>query len=240
MRQNFSEIFTLTSTLINNGSQIRFIGKDIDLTIGKTGRYFTKLDTARLQVMDEGHGSSGTAQVIQDRYGVMLGQQWLNSQETFFVAQSGRADFCGSEDKEISSIKDVDKKGLTTSVIFSNSLRIGIIKLSKFRIPLSKTLAQIGEPVAQNITSIYFQEHIFSHFGTNGVSISNILDDERLCFRHTSRDSDMAEGLQNPTRVMVLTNWFDSAQCSFPMFIFGQNERVEIFYASFREHFNDR
>ena len=88
------------------------------------------MDTARLQVMDEGHGGNGTAQVIQDRYGVMLGQQWLNSQETVFVTQSGRADFCGSEDKEISSIKDVDKRGLTTSVIFCNSLRIGIIKLS--------------------------------------------------------------------------------------------------------------
>ena len=62
-------------------------------------------------MIDEGHGSSRTTQVIQDRYGVMLGQQWLNSQELFFVAQSGRADFCGSEDKEISSTKDVDMKG---------------------------------------------------------------------------------------------------------------------------------
>ena len=107
-------------------------------------------------MIDEGHGSNGTAQVIQDRYGVMFGQQWLNSQESFFVAQSGRADFCGNEEKKISSIKDVDKKGLTTSVIFCNSLRIGIIKLSKFRIPVSNTLALIGDPVTQIITIIYF------------------------------------------------------------------------------------
>ena len=38
------------------------------------------------------------------------------------------------------------------------------------------------------------------------MSISNIVDDEWLCFRHTSKDIDIAEGLQNPTRVMVLTN----------------------------------
>ena len=88
------------------------------------------------------------------------------------MAQSYRASLCDIEDKEISSIKDVDKKGLTTSVIFCSSLRIGIIIVSKFRIPLSKTLAQIGEPVAQNITIIDFQEHIFSHFGTYGVSMS--------------------------------------------------------------------
>ena len=49
----------------------------------------------------EGHGGSGTAQVIQDKYGVMLEQEWLNSQETFFVAQSGIAGFCDIEDKEI-------------------------------------------------------------------------------------------------------------------------------------------
>ena len=133
-------------------------------------------------MIDEGHGSSGTAQVIQDRYGVMFGQQWLNSQETFFVAQSGRADFCGSEDKEISSIKDVDKRGLTTSVVFCSGLRMGTAILLKFGIPLSSALALIGESVGQNITVVDFQEHFFSHFGTNGVSISNIFDDERLCF----------------------------------------------------------
>ena len=49
LRQNLSRNF---STVINNGSQIKFIGKDIDLIIDKTGRYFTNLGiprTMRLQ-----------------------------------------------------------------------------------------------------------------------------------------------------------------------------------------------
>ena len=63
---------------------------------------------------------------------------------------------------------------------------------------VASTLALIGEPVKQNITIIDFQEHIFSHCGANEVSISNILDDERLCFHPTSIDSTIRESLKSP------------------------------------------
>ena len=193
LRQNLSRIFTVSSTVINNGSQIKFRGKDIDLIKDKTGRYFTNLSIARLHLMDMGLGKSGTA-VMQDKYGGLIEQNWINNQEIFFVAQSVRAEFGGSKVKEISSIKDDDdKNGLTTSVIFYSSLRIGIIKLSKFRIPVSKTLALIGKPVTQNITIIDLQEQILSHFGINGVSISNIFDDEGLCFHPSSSDITISE-----------------------------------------------
>ena len=82
--------------MIDNGSQNKFIDKDIDLKIGKTNRYFTKLDTAQLQVIDEvnlefnitGHNTSVTIQLIQDlsyKYRVILSLEWLNNHRTVFI-----------------------------------------------------------------------------------------------------------------------------------------------------------
>ena len=65
LRQNLSRNF---STVINNGSQIKFRGKYIDLIIDRTDRYFTNLGITGLHLIDMGHGKSGTA-MMQDKYG---------------------------------------------------------------------------------------------------------------------------------------------------------------------------
>ena len=67
--------------------------------------------------MDLGHGGRGTAHAIQERDGERLGQNWINNQEIFFVAQSGRTEF-GGKDKEILGIKDGDHKGCFLQKIY--------------------------------------------------------------------------------------------------------------------------
>ena len=45
---------------------------------------------ARWHLMDLGHGGRGMAHAIQERdgdHGERLGQNWINNQEIFFVAQ---------------------------------------------------------------------------------------------------------------------------------------------------------
>ena len=57
---------------------------------------------------------------------------------------------------------------------------------------------------------IDLQEHILSHFGINGVSISNIFDDEGFCFHPSSCDITISEKLQTPRdSLKVLTNELD-------------------------------
>ena len=71
-------------------SQTKFIGNDIDSIIDKTDRYFTNMSIVRWHLMYLGHGGRGMAHAIQERdgdHGERLGQNWINTQEIFFVAQ---------------------------------------------------------------------------------------------------------------------------------------------------------